>query len=308
MAQRIYDLDQTGKNSKTKIIVTGSARLDIVRKMGDSLAGRHFNYRLNPFTLKELAQQKEQQISLTDLMTYGGFPEPFLEKDLNFYRKWQASHIDLILRQDLLDLEQVKIISKLETLVELLRHRVGSPCSYSSLATDLQVSYNTVKRWLSILENLFVIFRITPYSRNIARAILKTPKFYFYDIGKLPNDNGKRFENLTALALQSEIDFIKDTTGRKLQLHYLRNKDDNEIDFIVNEDEQILLALEAKWSEEKPEKSFKKFFENQKNRAAKYVQLVGTCETRREYDSGLLIEPAQHWLCNIDLSKSPITV
>ena len=290
----IYDINKASSAASPAIIVTGSARLDIARKMGDSLAGRHFSYRLNPLTLKELAG--ELPASLERLIKFGGFPEPFLKGRPDFYRRWQTSHLDMILRQDLLDLEQIRKISQIETLVELLRHKVGTPCSYTSLSEDLQVDHTTVKRWLTALENLFVIFKVLPHHRNVARAILRTPKYYFYDLGRVPDNAGARFENLVALALISEIDFIRDTQGRKLELSYLRNKQGQEIDFLVSEERNYLLALESKWSDEHPDSSFKAFFGRGKLSASHYVQLVGEASTRKEYDFGLMIEPAGAWL------------
>lgn len=290
----IYDLKKSSASFGPNIIVTGSARLDISRKMGDSMAGRHFAYRLNPFSLKEVFNSVPD--AFQRLLQTGGFPEPFLNNDLVFYRKWQTTHIDLILRQDLLDLEQVKLITKLELLVELLRSRVGSPVSYSSLARDLEVDYHTVKRWLSILEHLFIIFKVTPYHMNVARAVLKTPKYYFYDTGKVVDDVGKRFENLIALSLLSEIDFLHDTEGRKIQLHYLRNKEGNEIDFVLLENNNLTYAIESKWGQVKPEKSFKVFFQKGTLKAEQYLQLVGEDIENREYPGGLKILFAGKWL------------
>ncbi len=289
----VYDVLAPSKNSPS-IIVTGSARLDTAKKMGDSLAGRHFNYRLNPLCMKELDENVHNP--LLSLMKFSGFPEPFIERDLDFYKKWQISHLDIILRQDLLDLEQVTKINQIETLVELLRHKVGSPCSYTSLAEDLQVAHTTVKRWLTILENLFIIFKVSPYHRNVVRALSKMPKYYFYDIGRVPDQKGARFENLVALNLASEIDFLRDTKGRKLSLNYLRDKDGHEIDFVIVEEGNLHMAVESKWSETSPDSSFRSFFEDGKLKARKYIQIVAEATATKEFDFGLRIEPAEKWL------------
>lgn len=295
----IYDSQNNSNAPKQKTIVTGSARLDIAKKMGDSLAGRHFSYTLNPLVLKELSEQAKSPFQT--LMERGGFPEPFLNSDENFYKRWQTSHLDIIIRQDLIDLEQVNNISKIELLVELLRYKVGSPCSYSSLAEDLQVSPITVKKWLVILENLFIIFSVTPYHKNVARSILKTPKYYFYDLGRVPENDGARFENLVALHLKSEIDFLKDTTGRKIDLNYLRNRNGNEIDFLINEEKDLLLAIEAKYSDTNPDKSFKVFFGANKLNSKNYVQVIAKDCMPKEYDSGLKIESAENWLTKFEI-------
>jgi len=135
------------------------------------MAGRFFQYRLHPLDLKEirtLLKPESLDTALTTLMEIGGFPEPYLKDSKRLYNRWKRSHLDIILRQDLLDLENVRQISSIETLIQLLRKRVGSPLSYKSLAEDLQCSDKTVKRWLTMLETMYVIFRITPYHKNIA--------------------------------------------------------------------------------------------------------------------------------------------
>ncbi|MBW6486007.1 MAG: ATP-binding protein, partial [Syntrophobacterales bacterium] len=183
----IYDAEKIPPS----LVVTGSAKLDVFKKAGDSLAGRFFQFRLHPLDLKEI-----KNVSGTDgldekldrLLKIGGFPEPFLEGDETYYNRWKRSHLDIILKQDLIDLENVQQITSIETLIQLLRKKVGSPISYSSLAEDLQCSDKTVKRWLDILETLYVVFKVPPFHRNIARSILKSPKYYFYDTGQVPDD------------------------------------------------------------------------------------------------------------------------
>ena len=152
------------------IIVTGSARLDFYKKAGDSLAGRFFQFRLHPLDLKEIKNiinPKNLDAELDKLLNTGGFPEPFLDGDLSFYNRWKKSHLDIIIKQDLIDLENVQQITSIETLIQLLKKRVGSPVSYSSLARDLQCSDKTIKRWLIILENMYVVFRVSPFHKNI---------------------------------------------------------------------------------------------------------------------------------------------
>ena len=130
----IYDVE--GLNPR--ILVTGSVRLDTIRKVGDSLAGRYFQFRLHPFDIKEVKDEISPADALNRLLTVGGFPEPFLENDINYYNRWKKTHLDIILRQDLIDLEAVRDIQSIETLIHLLKSRVGSTVSYSSLARDLE--------------------------------------------------------------------------------------------------------------------------------------------------------------------------
>ena len=184
----IYDVE----GLPPALLVTGSARLAAFRKTGDSLAGRHFQFRLHPLDLKEaLAFTDLGRDEIFDrLMTVGGFPEPFLNGAQRYYNRWKRSHVDLILKEELLTLSAVRDIQSIETLIELLRSRVGSPVSANSLARDLQKSPNTIQHWLKLLEDLYVIFKVAPYHKNIARALLKEPKYYFYDNGMVQGDEG----------------------------------------------------------------------------------------------------------------------
>ena len=239
-----------------KILVTGSARLDTVRKVGDSLAGRYFQFRLHPFDLKELKGEIEPDDILERLLMIGGFPEPFLENDISFYKRWKKTHLDIILRQDLIDLESMRDIQGIETLIQLLKSRVGTTVSYSSLARDLGKDHKTIKKWLIILENLYVIFPVSPWHRNIARAILKEPKYYFYDTGQVEGDEGIRLENVVASSLLKELDYLTDVLGYSTSLHFIQNKQKQEIDFAVQIDNKITHFFEVKLSDSNLSRNF----------------------------------------------------
>ncbi len=230
-------------------------------------------------------------------MAQGGFPEPFFSQKSNFYARWSRSHLDLILRQDLLDLENVRNISQIELLIELLKDRVGTPVSYQSLAEDLQVDISTVKRWLLVLENLFVIFRVSPWSKNIARAILKTGKYYFYDTGKVVAQVGARFENLVATEILSALNFYQDTEGRKLSMCCLRNKEGAEIDFAIIENGKVILMIEAKYADDKPSKAFLHL--KPQGDLPRAIQLVAGLDRDRQYPFGVEVKDAAKWLENI---------
>lgn len=230
------------------ILVTGSARLDMARKMWDSLAGRHFQYRLYPFDLLEFEKLGLRSFCL-ELFEVGNLPEPFFERDKGFYFKWRKSHLDLILRQDALTLEAVREIHAIETLVLLLRERVGSEVSYASLARDLQRDPTTVKRWLELLENLYVIFKVTPAHRNLARSLLKSPKYYFFDSALVTGGEGLKLENLVAFSLLKWCHFTEDAFGRACSLNYVKQKDGPEVDFLLTVEGQSSTLIEVKWSE-----------------------------------------------------------
>lgn len=234
------------------LLVTGSARLETYKKSGDSLAGRYFSYRLHPLSVKEVCAYMEMKADdvIRQMMLLGGFPEPFLKDSEIFAKRWRKSHLDTIIREDLLDLEKVRDIKSIELLIDLLRTRVASTVSYSSLAEDLQVSTPTVKHWLSILESLYVVFAVRPYHKNIARSILKETKYYFYDTGAVVGDTGAKLENLAACAFLKELHFLEDTTGSRVALHYLRDKEKREVDFLFLADDKPFYLVEVKVSDD----------------------------------------------------------
>jgi len=277
----IYDTE----NIPPRIIVTGSARLDTFRKGGDSLAGRHFYYRLHPLDVKELSDIIEPSQALETILKFGGFPEPFFKASASFSRRWRRSHLDVIIREDLLDLGGVRDIKSIEILIELLRDRVGSPTSYASLSRDIQVSVPTIKKWLQVLENLFVIFPVRPWHKNIARSILKESKYYFYDTAAVTNGDAARLENSVACALLKELHFIEDTEGYKTALHYLRNKEGGEVDFLTLIDNKPRQMIEVKESDDSFSKSlfhFSTFFKEIEG-----YQIVHTLKKRKMTASGM---------------------
>jgi predicted AAA+ superfamily ATPase len=234
------------------LLVTGSARLDLLRKGGDSLAGRFFSHRLHPLTVREIVAElgETPQAALDGLLARGGFPEPYLGRNEEDARRWRRTHVDTIIRGDLLDLEAVRDIKSIEILVDLLRGRVGSPTSAASLSRDLHVSIHTVQRWLAILESLCLVFAVRPYHRNVARSLLKEPKYYFYDIGDVEAGPGARLENAVAAALLREVHRLEDVSGRRAVLHYLRDKDGHEVDFLAVVDDRPVLMVEVKTGRE----------------------------------------------------------
>ncbi len=270
------------EGNKPSLVVTGSANMEAFGKVGDSLAGRYFNFRLHPIDLKEALHfwQDNPQEAFNRLIHYSGFPEPFLAGNTRFYRRWQRTHLDVILRQDLLDLYAVRSIKSIQTLVNLLKKRAAHPISYSNLSTDLQVDPKTIKSWIDMLENFYLLFKVTPYHHNIARSILKEPKIYFFDVPRV-TDMGDRLENLVACTLLKEIHFIEDTEGIPGRLHYLRTKDDQEIDFLIVLDDKPILCIEVKISDDTVSKSFYHF--KQYLNSVPCVQLV--LNLKKEFDT-----------------------
>jgi predicted AAA+ superfamily ATPase len=233
------------RGGELEILVTGSARLDYYRRGGDSLQGRYHFYHLFPLTVAEL---KSPQLStIQDLMHFGGFPEPFRLASEKGSRRWSREYRIRVVREDLRDLERVQDIDSIEKMSLRLPLLVGSPLSLNALRVDLQVSHQSVSRWATMLENLYMIFRIYPFGAPRIRAVKKEAKHYHLD-WTLVKDTGKRFENMVAVHLLKWCYFLKDSEGKDMELRYFRDVDRREVDFIIVEEGNPLHFVECKTS------------------------------------------------------------
>lgn len=227
------------------ILVTGSARLEIFNHVGDSLAGRYFLHRLLPLSPSE-CDKVNRDYTLDRFIERGGFPEPFLDEDPIDADRWRLQYVDSLLREDVLDFDNIQNVRAIRLLFELLRQRVGSPISYTSLAEDIGISPHTVKNYIYILEALYIVFRVTPFSKNIARSLIKEPKLYFFDTGLVKGDSGCRLENLVAVSLLKHVFAKVDYEAKNYALHYLQTKDRQEVDFAVVCDDVVEKMIEVK--------------------------------------------------------------
>jgi predicted AAA+ superfamily ATPase len=250
-------------SDKIQIIVTGSARLNIFKKGGDSLMGRFLNFRLHPFSYGEVCNNeifdpdkwkstlfKKTKMSRDDknllrLLEMSGFPEPYLANSQKILKIWRQSRNEKIVREDLRDLSRIPELSQVEMLTSLLPEKVGSPLSVQSLREDLEVSHDTVKRWLNYLNELYYFFELKPWSKSVPRSLKKEGKVYLYDWTEIENE-GFKFENLIACHLQKACHYWTDTGEGLFDLYYLRNKEKEEIDFLIVKDKKPWLMVEAK--------------------------------------------------------------
>lgn len=272
----LYDIEHNNHS----FLVTGSARLDIYRRGGDSLLGRYHYWRLHPFTLDEFPDGIDKQEAFRRLMTIGGFPEPFLENDPREARRWRRERFDRVLREDIRDLENIKDITSLGLLLDLLRSRVSGMVVISNLAQDIQVSSKTIKNWIEILQRMYLVFSIKPYTHNLPRAILKPAKIYFYDNGDVIGDEGAIFENLVASALLKRIQFLEDRDGYRYELKYIRDKEGREVDFVILKDKVIEELIEVKYSDDSLSKHLQYY--TLKLKPKKSTQIVAGL--KRDYD------------------------
>lgn len=265
----VYDT----KPSHLHILVTGSARLDVFNQVGDSLAGRYFLHRLLPLSPAEL-KQLHQSIHFEDLLIKGGFPEPYLAETVVEANRWRQQYSNSILSTDIFDVDTVQNVKALRIVFELLRLRVGSPISYQALAEDIKVSPHTVKKYIEILEALYVIFRVIPYAKNIARSLLREPKIYFFDTGLVKGDDGAKMENLVALCLLKQVYAKNDLLAGNYNLSYLKTKEGHEVDFALIKDEQIEQIIEVKNAQRELNKSLYYFHQKYNLPAVQVVKIL----------------------------------
>ncbi len=258
-------------HDRIRFLITGSARLDIYRSGGDSLQGRYHHYRLHPFTFAEI-ERPGHGVSIGDfdqeldfstvlprstvetLMQFGGFPEPFLTESTRTLRRWQKERVDRVLLEDIRDLEEVRSISQVQILADLLPERVGSPLSINSLREDLEASHRAVSHWIEILDRLYYSFRILPYSTKTVRSLKRMPKLYLWDWSEVPSE-GARFENLVAVHLLKFCHFIEDREGHRVELRYIRDRIGHEVDFLITLDGKPWFAVETKLSSDRLDRS-----------------------------------------------------
>ena len=287
-----------GRAEGQAILVTGSARMETFRQSGESLAGRYFQTRLHPFSVREWVELTDAKPddALDRLMERGGLPEPFLAEDQSQAERWRQQYFTDLVREDVLEFSRIQEIRAMRLLVELLRERVGSPLSIASLARDLQIAPNTVAKYLDILEALYIIFLVRPFHRNVARAILKEPKVYFFDTGYVRGDDGVKWENACATMLLKHVNFEQDALGKQSSLFYLRTKEGAEVDFVLCDDGVPTHLIECKHADNRPAPALIKFAAL--FTAAQAIQLVRELR-QEEYRRPVSIVKGAGWLAEL---------
>ena len=300
-----------------QFLISGSGRLDLYQKGGDSLAGRYFLFHLWPFTISELGKRNREiglflnnplQIVMehadelkeiwSGLSELSGFPEPYLSGRMATYRRWSNIYSQQLIREDIRDLTGVKSVVDMETLYYLLPSKAGSPISIPSLARDLKASYNSIQSWLLVFERFFLTFSIGPWTRRIARAIQKERKVYLWDTPRI-KEPAARFENMVALELYRAVTAWNDMGYGRFSLHFIKNKEQQEVDFLIANEGEPIVLVEAKLSDTEPSPALKKFQGVLKKPA---IQLVGESEGYRMIPNGdqyILVTPAYQWLSSL---------
>lgn len=298
-------------------LVSGSGRLDLYQRGGDSLAGRYLLFHLWPLTMAEfgpadlmledwlsdplkLAEDDARAKSLwSRLMTFSGFPEPFFWARKQSWRRWSQTYHRQLLREDMREAGGLTSVQGAEDLFSLLPGRVGAPLSVSGLARVIGVSPHTAGKWLELFERFFLSFRISPWTRKVSRAIVKEKKLYLFDT-PLIQDAGARFENAVALELNRAVRSWTELGYGAFSLHYVKNKEKQEVDFLMARDREPLLLIETKLTDRAVSAALLRF---QDQLGVPAVQLVSSGEgTFRRWSNGnheVLVAPAWRWLSQL---------
>ena len=264
--------------SPCDFLVTGSAHLNVYRRGSDSLLGRYFHFHLHPFSLREMERDdvldpdgtlqalfsralkpgRQAGENLTSLMTFGPFPEPLFGQNTKSANLWRRNREQIVIREDLRDISRLPDLGRIEMMTTLLPDRVGSLFSVASLREDLEVSFDTVRRWTTYLKELYYLFEIKPYSQKISRSLRRKGKIYLWDYAGIRVESA-RFENLVACHLLKACHFWTDTGEGEFALYFLRNKEKQEIDFLIVRDRVPWLPVEVKLSDSAPSSNWRKF-------------------------------------------------
>jgi predicted AAA+ superfamily ATPase len=251
-----YDL--YGRN--LRIVATGSAKMDVYKKGGDSMMGRYFPYRMHPLSVAELLDVSipDERIvrspkKLSDdewmaLVRFGGFPDPFVNRDVRFSRRWNSLRFEQLLKTDMRDLTRISELDQLSALAEILSNRSGEQLVYKSKGCDLGVDEKTAKKWIKTLKYLYFGFEVRPWFRNIENSIRKMPKWYLRDWANI-QDEGKRAETFIACHLLKAVEGWTDLGYGEFSLGYLRDKSRREVDFVVTRDGIPWFLVEVKKSD-----------------------------------------------------------
>lgn len=269
-----------------KAIVTGSARLDVYRKGGDSLLGRYYHFHLHPLTMGELTNPKGMNAAdkalspdgasgdaalFEQLMKFGGFPEPFYAGTEEEHNRWSLQRRELLIREDIRDLTNINLLTLVEHMMLLLPERIGSILSVNGLKEDLQVAHNTVQSWLNTFERLFIIFSLRPFTQKVHRSINKERKIYLWDWSQVTSE-GARFENFVASHLWKAVNLWRDLGMGDFELMFIRDRDRREVDFCITKGNKPWLLVEAKLSETRVSETLDYFAGRFKTPA---IQVVG---------------------------------
>ncbi|MBI4243116.1 MAG: ATP-binding protein [Planctomycetes bacterium] len=247
--------------SGLKVIASGSASFDLSQQVGEPLTGRKVTLRLFPLAQLELSgieKTHETAGMLENRLIFGSYPEaittPGNQEKIRYLKELVSSY----LLKDILEFNGIRHSDKLIKILQLLSFQIGHEVSNSELASQTGINNKTIQKYLELLEKVFVLFKISGFSRNLRKEISKNPKYYFYDLGirntlinnfnplEIRNDVGSLWENYLVIERLKK----QECTGIISNNYFWRTYDRKEIDW-VEEREGKLYAYEFKWKDKK---------------------------------------------------------
>ncbi len=242
--------------ANVRIMVTGSSRLDVYRKGGDSLMGRYFLYRMHPLSVGELCRPRPSDRTLNPpvplaaadwqaLWEHGGHPEPFQKRSPRFSLRWRELRLHQLLREDVRDMTAIQDLDQLAVMARLLAAGSSEQLIHASLAKQIRVSENTVRSWVATLCSLHYGFVVRPWHRNVTKALRKEPKWFLRDWSGIA-DIGQRTETFCACHLLKAVEGWTDLGLGVFELRYVRDTVKREVDFLVIRDGRPWFLVEAK--------------------------------------------------------------
>jgi predicted AAA+ superfamily ATPase len=233
--------------------------MDIYRRGGDSLMGRYMLYRMHPWSVGECLRTEvpkgaihaPAEVAAEDwdaLWEHGGFPEPFLRRELRFTRRWRTLRQEQLSREDLREVASIRDLGSIEMLMKLLAEHSGQQLIYSNLATEIQVTVDTVRRWIDLLTRMHYGFVVRPWFANVTKALRKEPKWFLRDWSGVADD-GAHAETFVACHMLKAVETWTDLGFGSFELRYLRDKQKREVDFLVVRDRKPWFLVEVKLSD-----------------------------------------------------------
>jgi len=256
------------------IVATGSSSFDLLNRMGEPLVGRAVQFRLHPLSQIEISQTEnalQTQQNLESRLIYGSYPEAVTLGSYNRKAEYLKSIAEAYLLKDILAIDGIKNSSKMKNLLQLVAFQLGSEVSYEELVVKLQLSRNTVEKYLDLLSKVFIIYRLGSYSRNLRKEVTKAGKWYFADTGirnavigdfrplAVRHDAGALWENYL---INEKIKHNSNSDSGK-EFYFWRTYDNQEID-LIEETPEKLQAFEIKWGNKMPNapKVFAEMYQN----------------------------------------------
>lgn len=246
-----------------RVLASGSSSFDLLNKTGEPLVGRSFQFRLAPFSQKELSAHEtllQTRQNLDDRLIFGSYPDVVLMRSSADKIDYLRSITDSYLLKDILTLDGVKNSSKMFDILRLVAFQLGNEVSYEELGRQVGLSKNTVEKYMDLLSKVFVIYRVGAFSRNLRKEVRKTCKWYFYDCGirnaiinnfKSPairDDMGHLWENYLITERLKSCLYAHDLRN----FYFWRTYDNQEIDLIEDAGNETIHAFEFKWGDNLP--------------------------------------------------------